>query len=143
MAPIEKHFSRIWYVSMANVLVALLPLGLLGLVPEWDYFMTYFSIYAFTWFLGPQLAAGGVKDGFAGHKTDWLYDRVPKRWMRVPLAFVFAGVALWRLPEWAFMNIIIASILAGWLPWHYWSRETVSPVDHILRFILRDKEFRL
>lgn len=140
---VEKHFSRIWYVSMANVAICLMPLGLLGWVPDWSYFMTYFSVFTFTWFLGPQLAAGGVKTGFQGHKTDWLYEKFQSRWTRVPWAFVFSGVSFWRLPEFLYLNIIIGSVLLLWLPWHYWSKQTVSPVDYILRFILRDKTFKL
>jgi len=126
----ERHFSAVWYVSMAHVAIVLLPLEWLG-VERWPLWMGYLSVYAFGWFLSAEIAAGG---GLT--KTRWLFRQVPERYIRVPLGIVMALAMHWRFPDWWLFDLISWGF-DFWLPVHYWRRGMLGPVDHVVMFLGR------
>lgn len=120
MSRTEPHFSAVWFVSMFNVLLLSLPLGLLGWVPSWPIFTAYYSMFAFGFFLGPEWAAGGVKTGYTGTKTSWIFQKIHDRWFRILLGVWMGALMLWRFPEMPlYLDDIIGWGFLTWLPFHY------------------------
>lgn len=135
------EFSRVWYASMATVFTAALPLGLLGWVPAWDYYMSYLVVFGLGWFGGPEWAAQVVdrtptRD--SGTKTSWIFWKLNTtsgfNWGRVGrVAYgIFIGVVLrWRLPDIWYIEDAIWFFFQTWLPYHYWAPGIRGPWEWI------------
>lgn len=119
-SPPEPHFARVWFISMFNVLLLSLPLGALGWVPEWNIFAQFYSVFAFGFFLGPEWAAGGVRSGYTGTKTSYIFWKFKERWVRIALGIWMGILMLWRFPEMPlYLDDIIGWGFLTWLPFHY------------------------
>lgn len=143
----ERHFRRVWELSMVNVVLCSLPLDVLGWVPWWEWFATGLAVHGFAWFLGTEWAAGGVEDPYGGTKTNWLYWTITDRWPRVLLGAYIGLVLWWRYPEFGTMftlpgdrswwligsdvgvNDVLGLGMTMWLPPHYWRQGMKGPVD--------------
>lgn len=141
--PPDAHFRAIWYVSMFHVVL----LTLIAAAHEFgvisaEQTVRDLAIWSFAWFLSPELAAGGVKAGYDGTKTGFLFWTVTDRWPRVLIGLWMGLLIFWCLPndmfglptfdlfiEWGFGRIVGAGMTA-WLPVHYWRRGIKGPVDH-------------
>jgi len=132
MSSPEPHFDKVWYVSMANV--ALLTVLLFLPVPR--AVVTHYAVGAFAWFLSAEIAAGGVRAGYSGTKTSWLFHRVEGDTLRVGLG-VWMGVLMFLTfpAHWAFR--VLAGGFLLWLPKHYTHRGAQGPVDRLARWIGR------
>lgn len=127
--PPEKHFRAVWYISMAQVAIVSLPLEYLG-IGWWPAFTRDLGIWAFAWFLSSEWSAGGVRGGFVGTKTGFLYWTVTDRWPRVLLGLWMGLVIIWRFPTELYLNWILGVPMTLWLPPHYWRSGMKGPIDH-------------
>ena len=129
----ERHFSVVWHISMANVAL-LTALVLVPGVPR--SVVTHYAVFAFGWFLSSEWSAGGVKRGFSGTKTAWLYYHVREDFVRV-LIGVWMGVLMFvAFPaHWTFR--VLAAGFTLWLPAHYAGHGTTGPVDWLARWLGR------
>ena len=128
--PIERHFHVAWVTTLAAVVVLTLPLD--PWVAVWATAMAYLAQSTFAFFLGAEIVAGGVQDGYDGTMTDWVRRKFP-RWFRMVLAFWFPLVVFWRYPDALHLNAIISAYLVAWLPWHYWPKQ--GPVDRFWKWV--------
>lgn len=135
--PIEPHFSKVWYVSTFNVALLTLPLDLLFNWSQWTVFCWFYSVFALGFFLGPEWAAAGVRDGYSGTKTSWMFARVKETWVRVILGVWMAAIMFWRFPEGLFFDIVAWGFLL-WLPFHYAKRGSEGPFwEAVIRLLER------
>ena len=126
------EFSRVWYANVTMVLIASLPLGLLGWVPAWDYYMSYLVVLGLGFFAGPELVANVVNktpQADSGYQTHWVFWKLNTtkgtgfNWGRVGrvLYGVWVGVVLfWRLPDIWYIDNAIWFFFQTWLPYHFW-----------------------
>ena len=143
----ERAFRVVWYVSVFNVILCSLPLEWLG-VSWWQGgpalgFTAWWCVWGLGFFSGPEWAAAGVKDGFSGTKTSFLYWTVTDRWPRVLIGLWMGLTILWRFPEFGGPELVLTDWLeplslwdlpglgfTAWLPVHYWRKGIKGPVDH-------------
>lgn len=133
--PIEPHFSKLWYVTVFGMMgMLVLPLEWAGLI-WWTLFEHFLGFAALVWFLGIELAAGGVLAGYQGTMTAWTLAKIHQRWLRAAWAFVIVALMYWRLPHFAYFNWIVGTGFVAWLPKHYWGG--FGPVDRFFQWLAR------
>ena len=134
--PPEKHFGAVWYTQSLLLFICALPLEFVG-VEVWPAFTAWLGIFTFGFFLGPEWAAGGVRGGFTGTFTGWLFWKVTDRWPRVLLGLGFGLLMIWRFPTVWHFNLIFGVPFTLWLPVHYWRRGMLGPVDHFFIWLAK------
>ena len=119
---------------MAHI-AALSVLWLATLWFELDWVIRDLAVWSFAWFLSSEWSAGGVRHGFEGTKTGFLYWTITDRWPRVLLGLYMGQMIFWLFPD-DFLGApfpagkVLGGIMTLWLPPHYWRSGMKGPVDH-------------
>lgn len=123
--PPSPTFSKVWYVSMLNVVLASLPLEFLG-VEWWPLFAGYWVMFGLGWFGSAEWVASDVRTGFSGTKTSWIFWKIddseaPWRALvaRVLLGLYIGFAIWWRVPEFWYLDEALSVFFITWLPYHY------------------------
>ncbi|NIP33433.1 MAG: hypothetical protein GWN18_00735 [Thermoplasmata archaeon] len=139
----NTNFAKVWYVQSLLVLIAALPLGILGWVPEWPLYMSYLVTLGLGWFGSAEWAAEVTNDtpqSDSGTYTSFLFWKIDGRWGRVGRVLYGAAIGAvlyWRLPDIWYLDDAIWVFFQTWLPYHYWSPGIRGPWEWLGAFIFR------